>query len=118
MKLTVTEIGGATWRDDGLLSLGVKAGRKVHTIEFKPETTKELLMALIASPRDPLGRLSRRIQPNGVSRFQIEEYIGLSFLLAPQTGIHMVLHRQLANALQNLLETFDDSSTWNVSKLH
>ena len=118
MKLTVTKIGGAAWRDDGLLSLGVNAGKTVHTLEFKPETIEALLVALISSTRDPLGPLSRRIQPRGVSRFQIDEYIGLSFLLGPQTGIHLVLHRQLAKALQNLLETFDDSSTWDVGKPH
>jgi hypothetical protein len=38
----------------------------------------------------------------------------MSFLVGQNVSLHVLLDRPLAAALQKLLETFDDKSTWNM----
>lgn len=117
-KIRVEQIGGAVTRDDGLLSLGVSVKGKTITIEFAPETVEPLTTALLASSRDPLGPSSTRFRVAGLSRFAINDEIGISFLLARDTAIHILLDREGASALRGLLDTFDNPKTWDVSKPH
>lgn len=120
MKLRVKEITGFALRDDKHIDLGViDASGNIHTIEFSPASQDALTHSLLASGRDPLGPASRRIRPRGISRFQIDEDVGLSFLLTLEAGFHVILARPLADELLKLLETFDDPSTWDTgSKPH
>jgi hypothetical protein len=53
-----------------------------------------------------------------VSRFKVEDDVGVSFLLSPQIGIHLVLDRALAEVLREKLATFDDGSTWESLRLN
>ncbi len=117
-RIKVEHIGGAVTRDDGLLSLGVSVKGKTTTIEFAPETVEPLTIALLASSRDPLGSASTRFRAAGLSRFEINNEIGISFLLARDTAIHILLDREGASALRGLLDTFDNPDTWDVSKPH
>jgi len=117
-KIRVDHIGGAATRDDGMLSIGVKIRGKVQTIEFAPNTVEPLTMALLASSRDPLGPLAKRFLPAGLSRFQVDDDVGISFLLGRDIAIHILLNREAAKALRHLLDTFDDPDSWDVSKVH
>ena len=118
MKFQVNELTEVVSKDDGTVSLGVKARGKAHTIEFTAGSQQNLLTALLASSRDPLAPTSKRIHPAGLARFQIDDDVGISFLLGQDIAIHVVMPRQLSSALQKFLETFDDPSTWVTSKPH
>ena len=117
-RIRVERIGGAVTRDDGLLSLGVSVKGKTTTIEFAPETLEFLTTAVLASSRDPLGPSSTRFRPAGLSRFEIDDEIGISFLLGQDIAIHVLLDREGASALRGLLDTFDNPKTWDGSKPH
>ncbi len=118
-KLSVNEIGGEVTSDDGKLRIGCKVRERDYTITFSQKAQEQLLLSLLASSRgDPYGPTARRIIPRGLSRFQLGEDVGLSFLVSPSIGIHLVLKRPLAKALQELLETFDDPSTWDQPTKH
>ncbi len=117
-RIQVERIGGAVTRDDGLLSLGVSVKGKTTTIEFATETLEPLTTAVLASSRDPLGPVSTRFRPAGLSRFQVSDETGISFLLGQDIAIHILLDREGASALRGLLDTFDDPDTWDVSKPH
>ena len=117
-KIKIENIGGAATRDDGMLSIGVKIKGKLQTIEFSPNAVESLTMAVLASSRDPLGPVSKRFRPAGLSRFQVDDEIGISFLLGRDIAIHILLDREGATALRHLLDTFDDPDSWVVGKLH
>lgn len=115
MKLKINTLGGAAALPTGTLSIGFKNDRGEHTLELSRAAQEQLLLALLTSaPSDPTGPALRHFAPNGVGRFQLGQDVGLSFLVARQAGIHLVLKRPLASTVQKLIETFDDHSTWNL----
>jgi hypothetical protein len=116
MKTVITRIGGVTTLADGTLSISYSSSKESHTLEIKPEVLRQLYLPLLASKSDDLsGPLSRKIHPGGLRRFQFGNEVGLSFLIAQDVALHLVLNRPLAQALQKALETFDDKSTWNIA---
>jgi hypothetical protein len=115
MKLKVNSIGGAATSDDGQLSLGFKSGERTYTLQLSPQAQEQLTLALLASTAaDPAGVAGRRIRPKGLGRFQLDNDVGISLLMNPMVAVHVVLARPLAEALLNLLSTFDDPSTWDL----
>lgn len=115
-KLKIQTIpAGQTNTNTGTTSIAVvdDAGQ-THTLEFTHPAQEQLLLALLACP--PGNPPLLRYRPQGISRFQVGADVGISLLLNPQTGIHALLARPLANELQKLLETFDDKSTWNLGR--
>jgi hypothetical protein len=118
MKLRIDKIGGAVTKDDGTINIAAVSKGKVHTIEIATSAWEQFVFALLASSSDPSSATSKTIHPVGLGRFQTEENIGLSFYMAPNIALHLVLARPLANNLREVLDTFDDSSTWDVSKPH
>ena len=115
MKTIITRISGVTTLADGTLSIGYLSSKENHTLEIKPEALRQLYLPLLASKSDDLnGPLSRKVHPGGLRRFQFGNDVGISFLIAQDVSLHLVLNRPLAAALQKSLETFDDKSTWNV----
>jgi hypothetical protein len=115
MKIVISELGGAVSLPDGSISIGVKCGEEVHTIEVTPKARGQLLLPLLASAgRDPFEPNSFRLKPVGLGRFQIREERGLSFLLAPDVALHVQLLKPLADHLLQQLQTWDDPSTWKA----
>lgn len=116
MKTVITRISNVTSHQDGSLSIGYSSSKENHTLEIKPEALNQLFQPLLASRSDDLnGPLSRKIHPAGLRRFQFGNEVGISFLIAKDIALHLVLDRPLAAALQKALETFDDKSTWNLT---
>ncbi len=116
MKTVINRIGEVTTHPDGTLSIGYASAKENHTLEIKPEALRQLYLPLLASKSDNLnGPLSRKVHPAGLRRFQFGNEVGISFLIAQDVSIHLVLNRPLAAALQKSLETFDDKSTWNMT---
>src|SRR5262245_32082720 len=115
----MTELSEAVIGENGVLSLYLKAeDGRVSTIRLSERAQALVLQTLLASSLDPLRPSSRRFHPAGLSRFRIADEVGLSFLFSPQMGIHFVLDRSLAEALRELLTTFDDASTWRTPSLN
>jgi hypothetical protein len=97
------------------LTLGFASSKENHTIELKPEVMDQLYVPLLGSRPDDLNSpLSRKIKPVGLRRFRFGNDVGMSFLVGQNVSLHLIMDRSLAAALQKLLETFDDQSTWNV----
>lgn len=116
MKTVISSIGSVTTHPDGTLSIGYSSLRENHTLEIKPEALNQLFQPLLASKSDDLnGPMSRKIHAGGIRRFQFGNQVGISFLIAQDIALHMVMDRSLAAALQKALETFDDKSTWNLA---
>ena len=116
MEISVNEISTSATSDDGEITINCKVKDETYAIMFSGKAQEQLLLSLLASsPGDPAGPTARRIIPRGLSRFQLGEDVGISFLVTPGIGIHMVLKRPLAKALQDLLKTFDDPSTWDLT---
>ena len=113
------EINEAVASEDGALTLYLKGadGTKT-TLRLDARAQGMILTSLLGSTVDPLGPMARLFQPMAVSRFRAEDDVGVSFLLSPQIGIHLVLDRALAELLRQKLATFDDASTWESRKLN
>ncbi len=114
MKTVIASVGSVTTHQDGTLSIGYSSSKETHTLEIKPQALGQLFQPLLASKSNDLnGPMSRKIHAGGIARFQFGTEVGISFLIAQDIAIHMVMDRSLAAALQKALETFDDKSTWN-----
>ena len=101
--------------DDGALSLYLKSPNGESTsVRIGLHEQGLILHALLGSSFDPFAGTSRRFQPMGLSRFKVEDDVGLSFLIGQQIALHLVLDRSLAEALTEMLATFDDASTWRA----
>lgn len=114
-KIRIAEIAGtATSTKDDTVSVGmVDPEGNVHTAILEPKARGQLLMALLANiPRDPNGFPLWFLQVGGLSRFQLGEAMGVHLMLQPGIGVPVVLHRKLAAHLVELIQTFDDPSTW------
>jgi hypothetical protein len=113
------EINEAVASEDGTLTLYLKApdGAKT-TLRLDARAQGIILQSLLGSTVDPLGPIARLFQPLAVSRFKAEDDVGVSFLLSPQIGIHLVLDRALAELLRQKLATFDDASSWESVTLN
>lgn len=119
MANPVTELTEAVVDEDGVLNLYFRtADGSINKLRLSERAQAFVLQALLGSSLDPLRPSSRHFQPAGLSRFRIEDNIGLSFLLSPQMGIHFVMDRSLAGTLRELLSTFDDQSTWRAPQLN
>lgn len=115
MKTVITHLTNVSTHADGTLTLGYSSAKENHTIELKPEVMDQLYVPLLGSRPDDLNSpLSRKIKPVALRRFRIGNDIGMSFLVGQNVSLHLILDRPLAAALQKLLETFDDQSTWNL----
>ena len=115
MKTVISKLTNVSTHADGSLSLGYSSSKENHTIELKPEVMDQLYVPLLGSRPDDLNSpLSRKIKPVGLRRFRFGNEVGMSFLVGQNVSLHLILDRSLAAALQKLLETFDDQSTWNV----
>jgi len=115
MKTVISNLTNVSTHADGSLTLGYTSAKENHTIELKPDVLAKLYVPLLSSHADDLNSpLSRKIRPVGLRRFRFGEEIGMSFLVGQNVSLHLILDRSLAVALQKLLETFDDQSTWNV----
>ena len=115
----MVEITEAVVSEDGVLRLyGKTADGHATDVKLGVRAQGMVLQALLGSPLDPLSPVARRFEPAGLSRFQIDDNVGLSFLLSPQIGIHFVLDRSLVKILGEMLATFDNSSTWRVRQPH
>jgi hypothetical protein len=115
MKTVISNLTNVSTHADGSLTLGYTSAKENHTIELKADVLAKLYVPLLSSHADDLNSpLSRKIRPVGLRRFRFGEEIGMSFLVGQNVSLHLILDRSLAAALQKLLETFDDQSTWNV----
>lgn len=115
MKTVISKLTNVSTHADGSLTLGYASSKENHTIELKPEVMDQLYVPLLGSRPDDLNSpLSRKIRPVGLRRFRFGNDVGMSFLVGQNVSLHLILDRSLAAALQKLLETFDDQSTWNV----
>src|SRR5262245_12736787 len=113
------DIKEAVVEDDGALSLYLKAPNgETTSVRIGLQAQGLILHALLGSSFDPLARTSRRFLPMGLSRFKIEDDVGLSFLIGQQIALHLVLDRSLAEILTELLATFDDASTWRSPRVN
>ncbi len=114
MKTVISNLTNVSTHADGSLTLSYTSAKENHTIEIKPDVLAKLYVPLLASHADDLNSpLSRKIKPVGLRRFQYGDDVGMSFLVGQNVSLHVLLDRPLAAALQKLLETFDDKSTWN-----
>ena len=115
MKTVISKLTNVSTHADGSLTLGFASSKENHTIELKPEVMDQLYVPLLGSRPDDLNSpLSRKIRPVGLRRFRFGNDVGMSFLVGQNVSLHLIMDRSLAAALQKLLETFDDQSTWNV----
>lgn len=115
MKTVISNLTNVSTHADGSLTLGYTSAKENHTIELKPDVLAKLYVPLLSSHADDLNSpMSRKIRPVGLRRFQYGSDVGISFLVGQNVSLHLLLDRPLAAALQKLLETFDDKSTWNV----
>jgi hypothetical protein len=115
MKTVISKLTNVSTHADGSLTLGFASSKENHTIELKPEVMDQLYVPLLGSRPDDLNSpLSRKIKPVGLRRFRFGNDVGMSFLVGQNVSLHLIMDRSLAAALQKLLETFDDQSTWNV----
>lgn len=115
MKTVISKLTNVSTHADGSLTLGYASSKENHTIELKPEVMDQLYVPLLGSRPDDLNSpLSRKIRPVGLRRFRFGNDVGMSFLVGQNVSLHLIMDRSLAAALQKLLETFDDQSTWNV----
>jgi hypothetical protein len=115
MKTVISNLTNVSTHADGTLTLGYSSAKENHTIDIKPEVMDQLYVPLLASRSDDLNSpLSRKIKPVALRRFSFGNDVGMSFLVGQDVSLHLILDRSLAAALQKLLETFDDQSTWNV----
>ncbi len=115
----MTELSDAVVDEQVVLNLYLKtADGGTNTLRLNPRAQAFVLQALLGSSLDPLRPTSRHFQPAGLSRFRIDDDVGLSFLLSPEMGIHFVLDRSLAGVLNELLTTFDDKATWAKPRLN
>lgn len=115
MKTVISHLTNVSTHADGTLTLGYSSAKENHTIELKPEVMDQLYVPLLGSRSDDLNSpLSRKIKPVALRRFRIGNDVGMSFLVGQNVSLHLILDRPLAAALQKLLETFDDQSTWNL----
>lgn len=116
MAKTVTDVAEAVVEGDGVLALYLKTpGGETSSMRIDVRAQGLILQALLGSTLDPLRATSRHFPVAGLSRFRVDDDIGLSFLLSPQIGVHFVLDRSLAPVLKELIETFDDPTTWRSS---
>ncbi len=119
MNRPLVEIDDAVVEDDGALSLYLKAPNgETTSVRIGLRAQGLILHALLGSSFDPLAGTSRRFQPMGLSRFKIQDDVGLSFLIGQQIALHLVLDRSLADILTEMLTTFDDTSTWRVPRVN
>lgn len=115
MKTVITHLTNVSTHADGTLTLGYSSAKENHTIDIKPEVMDQLYVPLLASRSDDLNSpLSRKIKPVALRRFRFGNDVGMSFLVGKDVSLHLIMDRSLAAALQKLLETFDDQSTWNI----
>lgn len=115
MKTVISNLTNVSTHADGSLTLGYTSAKENHTIEIKPEVLAKLYVPLLSSHADDLNSpLSRKIAPVALRRFRYGDEVGMSFLVGQNVSLHIILTRPLAAALQKLLETFDDPTTWNV----
>jgi len=119
MSETPVEINEAVASEDGGLTLYLKGPDGARTtLRLDVRAQGIILQTLLGSTVDPLGPLARVFQPMAVSRFKAEDDVGVSFLLSPQIGIHLVLDRALAEVLREKLSTFDEAATWESRTLN
>src|SRR5262245_49723732 len=119
MERPKVEVKEAVLEDDGALSLYMTAPNgETTSVRIGIQAQGLILHALLGSSFDPLARASRRFQPMGLSRFKIEDDVGLSFLIGQHIALHLVLDRSLAEILTELLATFDDASTWRAPRVN
>lgn len=117
MAAPETELSEAVVDENGVLNLHFKtADGGTSKIRLSERAQAFVLQALLGSSLDPFRPSSRHFQPAGLSRFRVDDDVGLSFLMSPQMGIHFVLDRSLAGTLRELLSTFDDTSTWRAPR--
>jgi hypothetical protein len=115
MKTVISNLTNVSTHADGSLTLSYTSAKENHTIEIKPDVLAKLYVPLLASHADDLNSpMSRKIKPVALRRFQYGDDVGMSFLVGQNVSLHVLLDRPLAAALQKLLETFDDKSTWNM----
>src|SRR5262245_11542497 len=113
------EIREAVIASDGALNLYMKTADGRHVdVKLGEQAQVFILKALLGSTLDPLSPTSQRLRPIGLSRFRLNDDIGLSFLFGTELGMHFTLDRSLAAILNELLSTFDDPTTWRTSRLN
>lgn len=115
-KLAVRSIDRMARSDAGSVDLTVTdSNGNTMEVSLSPMAAGQLLESLVSSPslREDPGNLGRHFRIQGLGRHRLQDgSYGFELFLRQGQAIRVSMDPRVAQAMQGMIETFGDESTW------